>query len=273
MQLRVGAASDKGRVRDLNEDVYLLRADRGLFVVCDGMGGAPAGEVASQLAADAILEELNRPDTGESVSQSSDEGYLRQTCRLAEAVRRSNQCIYDRAQRDPQQAGMGATVVGAWITDHIASVVHVGDSRAYLWHEHRLERLTRDHSLVESDAGADLLDRNEALQAASNVLVRALGREPDVEVDRTEVPMRPGDYLLLCSDGLTRMVPESLLARAIVEVRDPQRICGYLVEAANRNGGADNVTVVVIEVTGNWWRRLRDRWHPARAGKRCQGSS
>jgi serine/threonine protein phosphatase PrpC len=138
---------------------------------------------------------------------------------------------------------MGTTVVGAWVGEHIASVAHVGDSRAYLWHSERLEPLTRDHSFLES-----------------NVLVRVLGREPDVEVELTEVPLQPGDYLLLCSDGLTRMVTEDQVARAIVEQRDPQRICDYLIAIANRNGGADNITVVVVEVADTWWRRLVNLW-------------
>ena len=244
MHLRIGAGSDAGRVRTLNEDAYVLRAERGLFVVCDGMGGAPAGEVASRIAVEAILQELEQPDTEESHGDTPSDGrFLPQTSRLAGAVRRSNQCIYDRARSDPRQAGMGTTVVGAWIREHVASVAHVGDSRAYLWHVDRLEAITRDHALVDS-----------------NVLVRVLGREPEVDVDLAEVPLQPGDYLLLCSDGLTRMVPEATVARAIVDLREPQRICDYLIATANGNGGADNVTVVVVEVAGSWWRRLVNIW-------------
>jgi PPM family protein phosphatase len=259
MRLRVGAATDTGRVRDLNEDVYVSRIEQGLFVVCDGMGGAPAGEVASQLAAEAILQELNGSAMAAAPTPAA--GYLPQTNRLAEAVRRSNEIVYEQAQKNAEQAEMGTTVVGAWIKHHIASVAHVGDSRAYLWHNDRLEPLTRDHSLVEAHVRAGLLDRDDSLQSAhQNVLLRALGREPDVEVELTEVPVQPGDYLLLCSDGLTRMVAESILAQTILRLRDPQSICDALVDAANRNGGADNITVVVVEVGGSWWRQFSGRW-------------
>jgi PPM family protein phosphatase len=258
MRLRVGAATDIGRVRTLNEDAYALRAEQGLFVLCDGMGGTPAGEVASELAVETILEHL---DKGAPAAASADEqGYLPQTSRLAEAMRRSNQFIYNQAQQNPSQAQMGTTVVGAWITQHIASVAHVGDSRAYLWRNNELEALTRDHSLVEAQVHAGLLDREQSLQSEhQNILLRALGREPQVEVDLNEVPLQPGDYLLLCSDGLTRMVPERTLADAIVQLRHPQRICDYLIDAANRNGGADNITVVVVEVAGGWWTGIANR--------------
>ena len=228
MRLRVGAGTDTGRVRALNEDVYVLREDRGLFLVCDGMGGAPAGEVASQLAAEAILERLEATEEGEAAAQGPG-GYLPWTTRLADAVRLSNEVIYHHGRTDRRRAEMGTTVVGAWLNHHVASVAHVGDSRAYLWHDNGLERLTSDHG-------------------AENVLVRVLGGGPDVDVDLQEVPVGPGDYLLLCSDGLTRMVPEAALAEAIVRWRAPQRICDSLIEAANRNGGADNITVVAVRV-------------------------
>jgi PPM family protein phosphatase len=261
MRLRVGAATDTGRVRDLNEDVYVSRADQGLFVVCDGMGGAPAGEVASQVAAEAIVEQLNRPANGDGRSKNDSRGFLPQTARLAEAVRRSNAIVYHQAQHEATQAEMGTTVVGAWIQDQIVSVAHVGDSRAYLWHDDRLEPLTRDHSLAEAEVRAGLLEREQSLNSQhQNVLLRAIGREPDVEVDLAEIPVQPGDYLLLCSDGLTRMVSELTLARTIDELRDPQSICDALIHAANRNGGADNITVIVVEVTGSWWRQLSTRW-------------
>jgi protein phosphatase len=187
-------------------------------------------------------------------------------------VRRSNEFIYDKAQKDPRQAGMGTTVVGAWIRQHVAGVAHVGDSRAYLWHDDRLEPLTRDHSLAQAQIAAGLVDRETSIPTEHhNVLVRALGREPEVDVELKEVAVQPGDYVLLCSDGLTRMVPEPVLARAIVEFQEPQRICDYLIEAANTNGGADNITVVVVEVAGSWWRSLLNRWkRSARRGQNAE---
>jgi PPM family protein phosphatase len=261
MRLRVGARTDIGRVRTLNEDVYLSRPQQGLFVVCDGMGGAPAGEVASQVALDTILEQLGAGDEATLESPRDVRSYLPRTHRLAQAVRRSNHVIYHQGRHDPRQAEMGTTVVGAWVQHHIASVAHVGDSRAYLFHDRHLEPLTTDHSLVEAEVRAGLLDRERSLQAEhQNVLLKVLGGAPDVDVELSEVPVQPGDYLLLCSDGLTRMVPERTLTLAIDELRNPQRICDYLIDAANRNGGADNITVIVVEVVDRWWRRLSNRW-------------
>lgn len=269
MRLQVGAGTDKGRVRVMNEDAYMSRADEGLFVVCDGMGGAPAGEVASQMAIAAIVRQLDALRGKHDAAACDAAAYLPHTRRLAEAVRRSNEFIYDQAQRDPRQAGMGTTVVGAWIREQIVGVAHVGDSRAYLWHHDRLEPLTRDHSLLEAHIAAGLVDEGKRLAAESqNVLVRVLGREPDVDVDVKEVAVQPGDYVLLCSDGLTRMVSEGELAGAIQRFKEPQRICDYLIAIANQNGGADNITVVVVHVTGGWWDRLLERWkRSARRGQ------
>jgi len=261
MQLRVGAGTDTGRVRRLNEDAYVSRAEQGLFVVCDGMGGAPAGEVASQMAIEAIIGQLDEHGHESASPASEAPAYLPHTERLANAVRRSNEFIYGQAQKNPRQAGMGTTIVGAWIREHIAGVAHVGDSRAYLWHDDRLEPLTRDHSLAEARIAAGLDEDDRSLPVEQlNALVRVLGREPDVDVDLKEVALQPGDYVLLCSDGLTRMVPETELAQAITQFQEPQRICDHLIAAANRNGGADNITVVVVKVTGSWWHRLLERW-------------
>jgi PPM family protein phosphatase len=252
MRLRVGAATDPGRVRPMNEDVYLAREAEGLFVVCDGMGGCPAGEVASRIAVDAIVAELCGPPDEAGTPIDEDRRYLARTTRLAAAVRRSNALIYDLAQEDPRRLGMGTTMVGAWISEHVASVAHVGDSRAYLWRSNCLEPLTQDH----------------AAAAHQHVLLRALGREPKVDVELSEVPLRPGDYLLLCSDGLTRMVADDAVAAAICELRDPQTICHHLIATANDNGGRDNITLVVVEVRGRWWRRTVDRFRPPTGGSR-----
>lgn len=266
MRLRAGAATDTGRVRAFNEDVYLSRAEQGLFVVCDGMGGCQAGEVASQLAVDAILEQLTGDPRGTFGPPPIDKPrYLPHTSRLAAAVRRSNQVIYQQAKQDARHAEMGTTIVGTWIKDDIASVAHVGDSRAYLWHDDSLEPLTRDHSLVEAQVCAGLLDRESSLRSEQqHILLRVLGREPEIDVEVSEVPVQPGDYVILCSDGLTRMVSEQALANAILELGDPQRICDYLIDAANRNGGADNITVVVVEVSAPWWRRTVNRFRRIR---------
>jgi serine/threonine protein phosphatase PrpC len=254
MRLRVGARTDVGRVRGMNEDVYRVHAAQGVFIVCDGMGGCPSGELASALAGDAILERLaNHVRTGVPADDRP-AGYLPRTGVLADAVRRSNACIYDRARHDSRHAGMGTTVVSVWVADHVASVAHVGDSRAYLWYFDRLIPLTRDHSV------------GDALEGGHNILLRALGREPDVDVELAEVPVRPGDCLVLCSDGLTRMVSEATLARAIRDLRDPQRVCDHLVDLANENGGTDNITIVMVEVMESWWRRLSDAWRTDAGG-------
>lgn len=243
MRLQVGARTDVGRVRSLNEDAYLLQPEQGLFLVCDGMGGCPAGEIASEMAVRSILESLNDGNT----AGTPDDGYLPQSRRLRSAVERSNQDIFARAQIEPERAGMGTTVVGAWIDGQFVTVAHVGDSRAYLWHRERLECLTRDHSL-----------RGPGL--TGNVLLRVLGREPSVGVDLQELAMQPGDYMLLCSDGLTNAVSEATLGGAISRLRDPQRICDYLVDEANQNGGPDNITVIVVHMVGSVWRRLWSHW-------------
>jgi len=258
MRLRVGAATDTGRVRPLNEDAYASRVEQGLFVVCDGMGGAQSGEVASGLAVQSVMDSLGgtAPDPAGS-DAAPPAGYRLQTIRLADAVRLANRRVYDHAQQNVCDAGMGTTLIGAWVADGIVSLAHVGDSRAYLWRDGGIEPLTQDHSLVDAQVRAGLLTREESLQSAQqNVLLRSLGLEPEVDVDVDEVPLRPGDYLLLCSDGLTRMMPDPALAEVISRVRDPQRICDELIETANRNGGVDNITAVVVEVRAGWWQRL-----------------
>ena len=245
MRLRVGAATDTGRVRELNEDAYLLRADAGLFVVCDGMGGGPSGEVASRTALDAVASHVDGVVSAAEESGAAVARLRPHTLRLASAVRRSNAAVLAESHKEAERAGMATTMVGAWIREHVASIAHVGDSRAYLWRGRRLEQLTQDHALSGPHA---------------HVLLRVLGREPEVEVDVLEVPVGPGDYLLLCSDGLTRMVTDRDVERAIGELREPQRICEHLVAAANDNGGKDNVTVVVVHVAGSWWSQVLHRW-------------
>ena len=256
MRLSVGAASSVGQVRQINEDAYLVQADQGLFVVCDGMGGAAAGEVASGLAVETI-----KAHTSDADITAGNDRYQPRTAGLGKAVLAANRAILDRAMQDPSHAGMGTTVVGIWVADGLASIAHVGDSRAYISHQTGFELLTRDHSLVESQVQAGLIDREQSLQSAhQNVLLRALGREPDVEVELNETPIAAGDQMLLCTDGLTRMVSDDKLAEALDRFRgDPQGACDHLIEAANANGGPDNITVIVIEFPGSRLTNLLNR--------------
>lgn len=266
-RLRVAASTHRGRIRELNEDAYALRADQGLFVVCDGMGGHAAGEVASRMAAESIVEHVTKA-VGSTSGAVHDRGYRPQTNWLAEAIRRSNESIFKRAKDSNRRAGMGTTVVCAWIAHDIASVAHVGDSRAYLWRDQRLEPLTSDHSLLEAQIRAGMVERGESRGSAyQHLLLRVIGCEPAVEADLSEVPLRSGDYLLLCSDGLTRMVPERAMAQTIAQWRDPEQICNGLIDTANSNGGTDNITVVVVEVVGGLWGRLRNRWQRIARGR------
>jgi protein phosphatase len=261
MRLRAGFRSDIGRVRPMNEDACAGDPLRGWFVVCDGMGGEAAGEVASQLAVDAMTDRLNAVNGYHAASWDPASGgfdrYSPLTVRLGEAVRASNGAVYDHARRNPDRSRMGTTIVGVYIDEYIASVAHVGDSRAYLWHEGLLEPLTEDHSLVEAHVRAGLLDPSARATAPHlNVLTRVLGREADVQVDLNEVPVQPGDRLLLCSDGLNRTVDEDAIGDVLARRWHPQQVCDDLVALANQNGGGDNITVVIVDVVRPWWKEL-----------------
>jgi protein phosphatase len=249
MRLKVGAATSVGRVRTMNEDAYLVQEDRGLFVVCDGMGGAAAGEVASQLA----IETIGAFVRNGAIGKDTQRGFQPRTTGLGKAVEEANRAIIERARSDSAQAGMGTTVVATWIGDGLASIAHVGDSRLYVRNASGFEALTRDHSLVEAQVQAGLINREQSLKSENqNILLRALGREPDVGIELGEATIAVGDRFLLCSDGLTRTVTDEGLAAALDRFAgDPQGACDHLIATANENGGPDNVTAVVVEVQGS----------------------
>src|SRR5687767_7227111 len=203
MQLRAGATTRKGPGRDRNEDVYVWQLAQGLFVVCDGMGGTTAGDVASQMAAATILRELRLPPPSSPDAAIEPCAGGPQSCRLEMAVRESNRLIYIDGQMNAERAQMGTTVVGAWLHDGIVSVAHVGDSRAYLWRADELAMLTEDHTLFVALKHEGLDPSAQDLQAdPRDVLLRVVGGEPDVDIDVVEIPLHAGDYLVLCSDGL-----------------------------------------------------------------------
>jgi len=225
--------TDTGRQRRDNEDNAFARAP--VFVVADGMGGAQAGEVASKIATDTFEQGL--PDSG-----SPEE-------RLAERVREANHQIHELSRSDRERAGMGTTLTAAYVDDTSVAIAHVGDSRAYLFRDGTLERLTQDHSLVEELVRQGKLTPEQAAgHPQRSIITRALGPEASVEVDTWTYPVRAGDILLLCSDGLTTMISEDRVTEILSEAGSLDGTAAALIDAANEAGGRDNITVVLFRL-------------------------
>ena len=237
MTLRIddqATRTDTGRQRNANEDSLFTRAP--LFVVADGMGGAQAGEVASKTAAESFDREL---------PAGPPEATLRETIQAA------NRTIHERARNDPDLAGMGTTITAAIVDLEAEEVAigHVGDSRAYRLRGSRFERLTRDHSLVEEmRRKGQLTDAQAEDHPQRSIITRALGPEPEVEVDLQTVPAHPGDVFLICSDGLTTMLGDEQIGRLLARATSMQTAVRALVDEANRAGGRDNITVVAFRL-------------------------
>ena len=230
MRVVVGVATDIGRVRERNEDSYLVEPP--LYAVADGMGGARGGAVASSLALDTV-EQLLR---GGKAS-------------LAEMIRSANRAVFERSISDRKVSGMGTTLTATTVDEQGAHLGHVGDSRAYLLRAGALRQLTDDHTLVNRMVKAGEITPAEAgTHPHRNVLTRSIGTEPEVVVDENDVPLIDGDRLLLCSDGLTGMVTEPQIQAILETTPDPQEASDRLITAANRAGGIDNITVVVLDI-------------------------
>ena len=227
------ALTDTGHQRSTNEDSHFARAP--VFVIADGMGGAQAGEVASQLAITHFNEGL--PD-GDGAEQ-----------RLERAVHEANADIHALSERDARRAGMGTTLTAAYVGEDDVSFAHVGDSRAYLLRDGQLERITEDHSLVEELLRQGRLTEEEAEEHPQrSIITRALGPEPDVDVDTFTIGAADGDIFLICSDGLTSMVPDVTIGEILGEAGDITAAAERLVAAALDAGGRDNVTVVLFRL-------------------------
>ncbi|HVA94539.1 MAG TPA: Stp1/IreP family PP2C-type Ser/Thr phosphatase [Candidatus Dormibacteraeota bacterium] len=252
MRIEAGARTDLGRVRKNNEDCFQIEPSLQLYVLSDGMGGQAHGEVASNLAVQTIVAycqqaELSRatPTFGELQPDVSD-----RTNRLASAIHLANRKVYEMAAANSEQRGMGATIVAAWLDGQKLSLAHVGDSRAYLLRAGSLDQLTGDHSLVAEKVRIGILTPQEAdASDLQSVLTRAVGASATVEVDTNEQILLEGDSLLLCSDGLTRMVTDPEIASTLLTSTSAQEAADRLVELANEYGGVDNVSVVVLRVT------------------------
>jgi protein phosphatase len=227
--------TDVGRQRNANEDALFETGGTPLFAVADGMGGARAGEVAARAAVDEVAGLQESDAVGERT--------------LAQVVERANRRIHELSVGDESLAGMGTTMTAIAVGDGEVAIAHVGDSRAYRLRDGELERLTHDHSLVDEMVRAGRLTPEEAeVHPQRSIITRALGPEPQVEVERMTYRARSGDVYLICSDGLTTMVPEDGIG-AIMRARSSLKQAGdELVRAANEAGGRDNITVVLFRL-------------------------
>ena len=261
------AQTDIGRKRSHNEDCYAADPALGLYVVCDGMGGGNAGEVASHMAIDAILAHVKAEAQRGSVAGRGtvNRNLSPLTNQLADAVRAANETVYRASWEQAKYAGMGTTVVAARLTERHVSVAHVGDSRLYLIRNGAIQTLTSDHSWVAEQVEKGYMTEEEAERSPRrNIVTRALGVESAVDIDLAEIPIANGDLLLLCSDGLTRGVR----CRDILNTLEaPGDLCvkvQRLVSQANDAGGDDNITVLLVSVqesaAGRLWHRLAPQW-------------
>lgn len=245
-----GGLTDAGLTRSANEDGLLIEPP--LYAVADGMGGHRAGEIASRVALRALMR--NAPRVADSKA-------------LARAVRAANRAVMEAAEQSRTRAGMGTTLTAALVDGTRVAIAHVGDSRAYLLHDGVLERLTEDHSLVGDLLRGGMLTEEEArLHPQRSVITRALGSDPGMVADVLDLDGEPGDRLLLCTDGLTGMLNDDYISEILQAESDPDAAARTLVDAANRAGGYDNITVAVVDLTDT-----PSRDHAVRRGSAASG--
>ena len=267
--LEFASATDPGAVRKFNEDSIAVDAEIGLMVLADGMGGYMAGDVASAMATSVIMDEL-KTWLKNPVPAPNHEGnrYAPQTLAVKAAVEKANQAILKMARKSPQYQGMGATLALALFHDDRIVIAHVGDSRLYRLRYERLAQLTVDHSLLQDQIEAGVIDAEQArLSHNRNLVTRALGVEETVEVSLREEDVLPGDIYLLCSDGLNDMVEDADIELALREIKANLPLAAnLLVQMANDNGGHDNVSVILAKALafpakrgwfGSWFSRLK----------------
>jgi PPM family protein phosphatase len=258
--IQVAGRTDVGCVRRNNEDSYGYDTEHGIFVVCDGMGGEAAGEVASKIAVTTVLSYFRDAGAngGYPAIGRTFEGASPNANALASAIQLANQAIRQSAMNDSRKTGMGTTIVAALVRDSEVSIANVGDSRIYLVRDHKIRQLTNDHSLVMEQVRRGLMTAEEAGRSElQNVIVRALGLEQGVEPDLADLDVHPEDTLLFCSDGLFRHLSDAQIVEVLTSTSTVEEACDCLIEAAKLGGGSDNITCVLVRLVAQpWFRKM-----------------
>jgi serine/threonine protein phosphatase PrpC len=267
LMVQAAAKTDVGLVRKNNEDNFGYDIRHGIFAVCDGMGGQAAGEVASKIAVDTVLDYFchSRQDAKQPVVGRTFEGVSARATALANAIQLANLAIQEAAGASSEHAGMGSTIVAVRVEGNFFSVGHVGDSRVYLIRAGGIQQLTSDHSLVMEQVRRGLITLEEAEGSKmQNVIVRALGSEESVEPDLADHEFAAGDVLLLCCDGLSRFVSESTIVERVTAATSLEQACDELIQAAKDGGSDDNITCLLVRAAEPSWReRMAGRLNPA----------
>jgi len=251
--IQAAGSTDIGLVRKNNEDNFGYDLRHGIFVVCDGMGGQQAGELASKLAVDTLLDYF-RQDHTSPVDGARFEGVSQRAVTLATAIQLANQTIHESGAQDLHHAGMGSTIVAVAVEGNFFSIANVGDSRIYLIRNDDVVQLTNDHSLVMEQVRRGLMTLEEASESKmQNVIVRALGTDDTVEPDLADHEFNPGDVLLLCCDGMSRFVKVEKMAEAVNQ-DSLEQACAELIEAAKNGGSDDNITCLLVRAVHPSWK-------------------
>lgn len=254
--IQVAGQSDIGCVRSNNEDNYGYDCRCGAYVVCDGMGGEAAGEVASKIAVNSVLDYCRQVVRNKEKHPASKvfDGVSARANVLANAIQLANQQIRFAAAQNSEQRGMGSTVVALLVEGRMYSVAHVGDSRAYLLRKGTIQQLTQDHSLVMEHVRRGLITPEEAQHSqAQNIILRALGTEESVEADLSDIVAQSGDTLLLTTDGLTRHIPDDGILEIIDGAASCRQAIERLIEAGRQAGGQDNITCLMVRFVEKSW--------------------
>lgn len=252
-KLQFVARTDVGQMRDHNEDFITENERLGFAVLCDGMGGLNAGEVASSMAVHLLVNELMEYRTGKSTLEAevnSSEPMPMQAKVLRRAVEKANESLFETSSTQPQYQGMGTTVVVAYYYNNRVAIAHIGDSRVYRLRDGVMEQITKDHSVVQELVDNGMFTKEEArVSSQKNVVTRALGVRPHVEVEVHEHQVKQGDLYLMCSDGLHDLVPDIDIEASMKELGgNLNELAAHLINLANASGGKDNISVILTKV-------------------------